>query len=470
MNLTAFRKKYIGDRAFYRMVLAVAVPIMVQNGITNFVSLLDNIMVGQIGTEQMSGVSIVNQLIFVYNLCIFGGLSGAGIFTAQYFGQKEHEGVRATFRYKLWLGVLLTAAAVTVFLCFGEQLISLYLQGEAEGGDLQLTMAKALDYMRVMLLGVPAFMLVQVYASTLRECSETILPMRAGLIAVGTNLVFNWLLIYGHLGFPRLDVVGAAAATVISRYVELAVVLVWSHRHTERCPWLRGMYRTLRVPGRLVGQFTLKGSPLLLNEALWAAGQAVLSQCYSVRGLNTVAAMNISSTINNLFFIVFGTLGSSIAIIVGQLLGAGKMKEAKDTDTKMIVFSILCSVGTSLIMLLVCPLFPRLYNTTQTARETAVALMRVTAAFMPLHAFMNAAYFTLRSGGKTVITFLFDSVFAWVISVPIAFILSRWTGIPAPGMMALVSAGDLIKCVAGYIMVKRNLWIHNIVGDRKTVS
>ena len=130
------RKKFIGDKAFYKMVLLIAVPIMIQNGITNFVSLLDNIMVGQIGTEQMSGVAIVNQLMFVYNLCIFGGLSGAGIFTAQYFGQKDEEGVRHTFRYKIWMAVILTILAVGVFLVGGESLISNYLNGSSDGGDL----------------------------------------------------------------------------------------------------------------------------------------------------------------------------------------------------------------------------------------------------------------------------------------------------------------------------------------------
>ena len=118
------------------MVLAIAVPIMVQNGITNLVNLLDNIMVGRLGTEQMSGVSIVNQLIFVYNICIFGGVSGAGIFTAQYFGQKDSEGVRYTFRFKLWMTTILTVGAILLFLFCDDLLINLYLSGSSDGGDL----------------------------------------------------------------------------------------------------------------------------------------------------------------------------------------------------------------------------------------------------------------------------------------------------------------------------------------------
>ncbi|MGN0162556.1 MAG: MATE family efflux transporter, partial [Candidatus Ornithomonoglobus sp.] len=135
--MDSLRKKLIGDKAFYRMVLVVAVPIMIQNGITNFVSLLDNIMVGQIGTEQMSSVAIVNQLVMIYYLCIFGGLSGAGIFTAQYYGDGNEEGIRHTFRYKLWMALILTALAMFIFIAFGGRLIQMYLQGSSDGGNME---------------------------------------------------------------------------------------------------------------------------------------------------------------------------------------------------------------------------------------------------------------------------------------------------------------------------------------------
>ncbi len=463
MTLQSLRQKYFGDRAFYRMVLRVAVPMMLQNSITNFVSLLDNLMVGQTGTESIGSVAIVNVLLFVFNLCIFGGLGGIGIFTAQYAGRKDHGGIRDTFRAKLWLALLLTGTALFVFLRHGGDLILLYLQGSPGEGDAALTLSHGLDYLRVMLLGLPAFAAAQLYTSTLRENSETLLPMKAGLAAVFTNLLLNWLLIGGHWGAPALGVVGAAIATVVSRWVELLIVVLWTHTHPDRCPWIRGMYATLRVPAQQLRAFFRRGFPLLLNEAFWSAAIAMLNQCYSTRGLDVVAAMNISSTINNLFNMLFATLGSSIGIIVGQLLGAGKLKEAKETDTKMIVFSIMVSLGTGLLLVLTSPLFPRLYNTSQAARDTARLLILVTACFTPCQAFTNACYFTLRSGGKTFITFLFDSVFICLVSVPIALYLSRRTALSAPWIMTLVNAGDLLKCVVGYVMVRRNLWIHRIV-------
>lgn len=461
------RKKFIGDKKFYLMVLGIAVPIMIQNGITNFVSLLDNIMVGQIGTEQMSGVAIVNQLIFVYNLCIFGGLSGAGIFTAQYYGQKDDEGIRHTFRYKIWMAVILTAGAAALFLTAGGSLIQMYLNGSSDGGDLQATLLYGKQYLRIMLLGLPPFMMVQIYASTLRECGETVIPMKAGITAVLVNLAFNYLLIYGRFGFPRMGVAGAALATVLSRYVEAIIVLCWTHKNKEKNSYIVGVYRTLKVPLSLTGKLFVKGLPLLLNETLWAAAMAMLTQCYSIRGLSVVAGLNISNTINNLFNVVFIALGDSVAIIVGQLLGAGKMREARDTDNKMIAFSVACCTCVAMVMLAISPLFPNMYNTTAQARTLASRFIIVQAVFMPQNAFLHAAYFTLRSGGKTLVTFFFDSVFIWCVSVPIAYLLSRYTDLYVVYILAMVQMGDWIKCVIGFILVKKGVWIQNIVSKEK---
>ena len=457
------KRKFIGDRAFYKMVLAVAVPIMIQNGITNFVGLLDNIMVGQVGTEQMSGVAIVNQLMMVYYLCVFGGLAGAGIFTAQYFGQKDNEGIRQTFRYKFWMALILTTGAILLFLSFGENLIQMYLKGSSDGGDLAAALYHGKNYMLVMLLGLPAFMMVQIYVSTLRECGETVVPMKAGIAAVFVNLCLNYLLIYGKLGLPAFGVVGAAIATVISRYVEAAIVIVWTHRHKEKNPYIEGVYATLKVSGHLAGKFFIKGAPLLINETMWSAGMAMLTQCYSMRGLSVIAGLNIANTINNVFNVVFIAMGDAVAIIIGQLLGAGKMEEARDTDNKIIAFSVGCCIGVAALMVCIAPLFPQIYNTSDEVKAVAVQFIIAQAIFMPQAAFMHATYFTLRSGGKTIVTFLFDSVFVWCVSVPVAYCMSRFTGMPVIMIFAMVQISDWIKCIIGFVLVKKGVWLQNIV-------
>ncbi|MCI8529756.1 MAG: MATE family efflux transporter [Lachnospiraceae bacterium] len=464
MNL---RKKLIGDRDFYRMVLTVAVPIMVQNGITNFVGLLDNIMVGRVGTEQMSGIAIVNQLMMVFNLSIFGAISGAGIFSAQFYGCGDHKGVRNTFRFKVYISLGLLLSGVFVLSAFGKNLILMYLHGEGQEASLEAALQYGQTYLWIMLLGLLPFVLEQIYTSTLRECGETMVPMKAGVAAVLVNLVLNWLLIFGSLGFPRLGVAGAAIATVISRYVQAAIVMVWTHRHSQRMPFIVGVYKSGRIPGSLAGNILLRGTPLMVNEILWSAGMAVLMQCYSVRGLSAVAALNISTTISNVFNVVFIAMGSAISIIVGQLLGAGKMDEARETDTRLIAFSVFSCFGIGTILILSAPLFPMMYNTTAEVKLLAADFIRIAALCMPLAAFIHASYFTLRSGGKTVVTFLFDSVFLWCVSIPLAYSLSRYTGMPIIPLYFCCQLVDVIKCVIGFVLVKKGVWIHNIVEKAK---
>ena len=451
------------DRTLFKYVLMVALPIMVQNGFTNFVNLLDNIMVGRLGTEPMSGVAIVNEILFVYNLCIFGGLSGAGIFTAQFFGKEDHEGVRNTFRFKLVLGAILTVLAFFVFSLFGANLIGFYLNESNDGGNLALALEHGMTYLSVMLTGLPGFVLVQAYSSTLRECGETLVPMKAGISAVIVNLVLNYVLIYGKLGFPALGVMGAAIATVISRYVEAGVVIVWTHMHCDRQPFAKGLYRTLRVPGSLVSRIARKGLILLLNEALWSAGVTLVTQCYSMRGLNAVAGVNIANTLNNLFKVVFLAFGTSVGIIIGRLLGAGKLEEARETDRKIMVFSMVISSFVGLLMMSVAWLFPRLYNTSDAARSLATSLIVTYALFMPLDAFKNATYFTLRSGGRTFITFLFDGFAEISINFPVAYILSRYTSVSVLWIFVGVHLAGLAKLGVGLILVRRGVWLRNLV-------
>jgi putative MATE family efflux protein len=464
--LRRFREKYIGDKAFYAFVLAIAVPIIIQNGISSFVSMLDNIMVGRIGTEEMSGVSIVNQLHFVYMLCMFGGLSGIGIFTAQYCGAGDLEGVRRSFRMKFWMGLVLTVLGAAVFLLFGSFLITLYLndEGGSSAGSVENTLHFAEQYLGILLLSLPAFFLLQLYTSTLRECGETVLPMKAGVAAVLLNLIGNFLLIYGHLGLPKLGVRGAAIATVLSRYVEMLTVVIWAHTHQKEQQWVKGLYRTLLVPFKEVGRYLKKGLPLLANEALWSLANAVMAQCYSMRGLAVVAGLNIANTLNSFLNIIFITMGSAIGIVIGQLLGAGKLKEAKDKDNKMIFFAVVLSLVTSLLLIAGSFFFPAFYNTTDEARSIASSFLLVYAAGCPVEAFMNSTYFTIRAGGKTVRTFLFDSVSLWVLSVPVAFILSRFTNVSAVWIAAAVLFFKLFKVVLGYVWVRKNIWLVDLVG------
>ncbi len=456
-------KPYLGDRAFYKRVLAVSVPIIIQNGITNFVSLLDNIMVGQVGTAQMSGVSIVNGLLFVFNLCIFGACSGAGIFTAQFFGSQNHKGVRHTFRFKLLICLALSLGAVVLFWFGGQGLIGLYLRGEGDPHTAALCQAYGLIYLRVMLLGLLPFSLCNAYASTLRETGQALVPMIAGVCAVLVNLTLNYILIFGHFGAPQMGVRGAAIATVVSRYVELGIVAVWTHLNPVRNPFIQGAYNNFAIPAPLLRNILRKGLPLLANEALWAAGTAVMNQCYSTCSLDVVPAMNISSTIWNLTSVVFLSLGTCVGILMGQMMGAGaEESEVREENRKLLALAAASGVVFGLVLALLSGLFPLIYNTTSQVRLLATQLILISAAIMPFNSYVNAIYFTMRSGGQTGVTFLFDSGFVWIVCVPLAFVLSRFTSIPILPLYALCQGVEIVKSFVGAWLIRQGKWIRNL--------
>ena len=463
--LTKAKKKFIGDKAFYRYLIFLAFPMIVQNGITSFVSFLDNIMVGQIGTEPMSGVAIVNQLFFVFNICIFGGVSGAGIFSAQFFGKGDYEGQKYTFRFKLYACLLITAIACVLFHFLDEPLISLYLNDGGSVGNTRLALSYGKEYLAIMIFGLLPFAVSQTYVSTIRETGQTFVPMVSGIVAVITNLVLDYVLIFGAFGAPELGVAGAAIATVIARYTECLIVVVWAHRHLYKNPYLIGVYKGLRIPGSILADIFRKGLPLMFNEMLWAGGMAVIVQCYAVRGLEVVAAQNISSTISNLFNIVYLQLGNCISIVVGQKLGAGQLEEAKDADNKIIFFDVACCACISVIMILLGGLFPEIYKTEPGIKALAKNFIIISAMAMPLCAFSHCSYFTLRSGGKTIVTFLFDSVYTWVVMIPYAFVLSRFTTLSITMVFFLVSFTEIIKVIIGFFMIKSNVWLQNIVNS-----
>lgn len=461
--VSRLRRNLVGDRVFYHRVVSIALPIIIQNTISNVVSLLDNVMVGRVGTLEMSAVSIVNQLLFVFYLCIFGGLAGAGIFSTQYAGARDDQGVRYCFRIKWLVAAAMLACAFAVFLILPRELIGLYLADGTSADDLSKTLSFGLDYLYAMLWGIIPFAISQIYASTLREVGETRVPMIASISAILINLLFNYLLIFGKFGFPKLGVTGAALATVLSRYVEMLIIVLYTHVRHTLFSFINGAYASVYVPVKLLKDVFRRGMPLLVNEFFWSSGMAVLLQCYSVRGLDVVAACNIASTVSNLFKVVFLSMGDAVAIMVGQALGANRIEEAKRTAWRLMTLSVASNLVMGTLLFALSPVIPQIYNTEPHVRHMAMEMLWVVAATMPLYSIAHCCYFTLRSGGKTIITFIFDSGFTWGICVPIAWLLANMTTMPIVPLYLAVQALEFVKVVIGIYLVYKGVWVHNIV-------
>ena len=455
-------KKYIGDKVFYKMLFVVAVPIILQNFITNLVNMIDNIMVGSLGTEQVSAVAIVNQLIFVFNLAIFGAVSGAGIFTSQYFGKNDDEGIRYTIRFKAFVCSAMLAVALLIFIFFDKFLINLYLHDGSYDCDKDLALNYARKYLRIILIGFLPYVVTQIFASTLKETGETFVPMIAGILAVATNTISNYFLIFGVAFFPKLGVEGAAWGTVISRFVEFTVVFVYIRVKLNKHTFFRGALRSLYIPFNILGKFAAKGVPLLINEIVWSVGMSFLTMCYSSYGLAVVAACSISSTVVNLLNITFRSLGIATGIILGKDLGANDFDRAVSNMHKLNFFALVVSAVIGLITFFASDYVPYLYNVSSESERWAVYFIKASAIFMPFLCYENSAYFTLRAGGRIFITSIFDGYFVLIVCGGIAFVLKGIA--PISVTYVAVEATNVLKAALGFVLLKKKVWVRNLVG------
>ena len=451
------------DSGYIRKLLKIAIPMMIQNGISNFVNLLDNLMIGRVGTNALSGVAIANQLIFVFYLVIFGATAGVGIFTAQYKGSGDDDGIRHTFQFKIAFNTVIAAVCVVILAVFSPSLINLFLMGEGDPADAAETLSIGVNYMHIILISLIPIGLTQAYGGTLRDLGSTKVPMFASVCAILVNLTGNYLLIYGHLGLPALGASGAAIATVISRFVELGILAVYTGKHPDLFPFIRGAFKAFKIPGRLALKFLLKALPLMANETLWSLGMTTINQCYSYRSLDAVAALNIQSTIWNLMAVAFIAMGEAVGIMMGHILGAGELDDAKEKARKMRRVTVLCGLIFGVLLAAVSPFFPLLYNTSDYIRSLATGFILITAVLMPFCSYTHASYFIIRSGGNAFITVLFDSVYTWAIVVPLAFCLSRFTNMNVTWMLAIVNGMEIIKCFIAFAFVRSGIWVKNIV-------
>ena len=457
-------KKLIGTRDFYKRVFLLTIPTMIQQGITNFVNMLDNVMVGTVGQAQSTGVAVSNQLIFVFNLFIFGAISGAGIFTAQFFGKGDIEGVKQTFRFKIIFCSLIALLGIAVLGFKSDELIMLYLNEEDNATLAAESLGFAKSYLYIMIIGLLPYTLAQCYGSTLRESGQSTVPMIAGVTAVAVNMSLNYALIFGKFGAPCLGVNGAAIATVISRFVELGILIVYTFVKRQKCIFILEGWKSPYISFALIGEIFKKGMPLMINEGLWASGMATVNGLYAQRGLDVVAANNISQTFFNVFSVAFFSVGIAVGILLGHDIGAGKDKdEIKETAFKLIAFSVFIGVIVAIAYAISAVFIPRVYNISDNAKSLATSLMQITALAIPIEAFAHASYFTLRSGGKVIITLIFDCIFTWTVSVTAAFCLINFTSLGILVIFFIVQMLNILKCILGYIFVKQGSWINTIV-------
>lgn len=446
-------KEFIGDRQFYRKLLTVTLPLVVQQLITSSVQLVDNVMVGRLGESSIASVSVVNQLFFIVILITFGIMGGAGIYSAQYYGSKDFEKLRQTFRFKILAAMLVGILSFTVFTLFGHTLIGVF-------SDQEDTVAGGLDYLRVVRFSILPWVLSVAIANTFRETGVTRPLLYVSLIAILVNTTLNFLLIFGLFGFPRLGIVGAAIATLIARVLELTLTIVLLIRKGKTFSTkLKEIFHVNRL---VLSGILLMALPLTLNEGLWSLGQTTFLHAYSTRGDSALAAMNITNAISQIVFITFGAIATGVAVLVGNTLGEGALDEAKANAKKLIAVSVAFAALMGSILFLLSFFVIDLYDITAFTKRTASFNIRINAFFIPVYSFNMALYFILRSGGDMRSTLMMDSGYMWIVMVPVAIVLAYATSLPVTIMFLIVQSLDIPKLFFALNRYRKGYWIRNL--------
>ncbi|PKL00311.1 MAG: hypothetical protein CVV56_06955 [Tenericutes bacterium HGW-Tenericutes-1] len=456
MNL----RSLVGDKKFYKSLFTVALPIVAQQLITSSVQLVDNVMVGSLEESAIVSVSTVNQLYFVMMLITFGAIGGAGIYSAQYFGSKDFDKLKQTFRFKIMTALTVFFVSFIIFTVFGRTLIGFFTTNP-------VTIENAMDYLKIIRFGILPWVLTIAIVNTFRDMGITKPLMFISIAAIITNTVLNALLIFGLFGFPKLGIIGAAYATVIARTLEFVLSLVLLKR--KGIAFDTKLKDVLKIDKKVLTSIFAMALPLMLNEALWSSGQTMFMQAYSMRGEYAFAAQNITGAISQLVFVTFGGVATGIAVLVGNTLGRNELEEAKENARKLIAFAVFFAACMGVLLFILSFFVLDIYKVAEETKRIAQFNIRVNALFIPVYSFNVALYFTLRSGGDTKSTLLMDSVYMWVVAVPIAFVMSRFTNWPVTIMFLLVQVTDIPKGLFGLSRYRKGYWIKNLAKNEEKV-
>ncbi|MDO4483941.1 MAG: MATE family efflux transporter [Clostridia bacterium] len=452
-------KKYFGTGAFYKQAALIALPVMCQSLIQNLVSLVDQFMVSGLGDVKMAGVNISGQILFVFmvllnTICITGG-----IFMTQFFGADNKRGMRQTLCYKLIVSGVSVIVFMLVCMVFPRPVLSLMVVGNLQADAI---LDEGVRYMRVMgLVGVP-MILANIFASSLRETGNVKTPLVISVIATLINTFMNWVLIYGNLGAPRLEVEGAAYATIIARVCEVALYIAYTSRRPQPFAVSLKDFRTIDWP--LFRSILQKGGMVIFSEMTWVLSETITTALYNSRGgADVVSGMSCSFSIANLFFVAFSGMTTATSIIVGKSLGAGKLDQARQESRWLLTISLVFGLAMTGVGILTTALVPVAFASLSLASQAICRRMVFwMAIFMPAWVYQNAQFAISRAGGDTMMGVIVDVVCTVGIAIPAMFYMALCTDLGPVEMYIVVKAVDFIKIAVAWVWLKKERWVRNL--------
>ncbi len=452
-------KKHFGSLSFYKQALMIGIPVMLQSLIQSLVSLVDNFMVAGLGDVKMSGVSVAGQILFVFMVVSNAICAAGGIYMTQFSGAKNQAGMRQALRFKFFLIGSFIAIYLLVCFVFPRQILSLMVIGNAEA---EAILDAGEEYMRLMgYMGIP-FCVSVVLATSMREIGQVRVPLAISVIGTLVNTGLNWVLIYGNLGAPRLEVRGAAYATLIARFVEMALYILYVLWNPQ--PFLGKRGEWLRTDWNLFSSILRRGWLMLFSEVLWVISETVTTAVYNGRGgADVVSGMSAGWAIVNLLFVSFGGINTATSVIIGKTLGQGQLDEARKQKTWMLSAAVVFGLFMTLMGMLVTLLTPLVFgHLSRVAQGICRDLVLMVSLYMPLWVYTNVQFSVARAGGDTVMGAAIDGGMTLLLVIPGILLLARLTNWGPVMMYGVLKLTDFLKIVTAHLWLKKEKWVRNL--------
>lgn len=447
------------ERSFSRSVVRLAVPIMVQSLVVALMHVVDNVMIGQLGETALAGVSQANRVSFLFQLSIFGVVSGASVFTAQFWGNRDLKSIRHVLGLGMLLAMIIAAVFAVPAILIPETVLSILIKDPA-------AQAMGAQYLRIVGVGYFVQALSLLYGSVMKSTEKVRLPMTASIVAISLNTGLNYLLIFGKLFFPKLGAEGAAIATLIGSVVELLILLIVGYKKNYATA---ARPKELRIPGLdFVKKYLRVVIPVLLNESFWSLGVVLYSVAYGRMGdgSSVVAAISIYNNVEQIASVVLRGITNASAVMIGMCIGSGDNKNATLYAKRFLFGSAMVGLFAGILVLVIADPVLSIYrgSMNESTLNVAKTLMMYYASFLWMKSMCTQVIVgMLRPGGDVVFSMLLDVLPVWLLGVPLVFFTGVYLGWPLEVVYPLTLIEEAAKTAIGLYRMKTGKWIHNLV-------
>lgn len=451
------KNSFMGPWKFYKSAFAIAIPAMLQALIQGLVSLIDNFMVAGLGDIKMSGVNVAGQLLYAFMIIQAAICSAGGIFLTQFCGANDKRGMRQSFAFKVFLSLIMSVVYFAVTFAFPRQALSIMVIGNSQAAQI---LDVGTEYMSLMgFIGVQS-MVSMIIASSYREIGKVKAPLVITVIATLTNTFLNWVLIYGNLGMPRLEVKGAAYATIIAN--TLSMVLFIAYAMWDK-PDFISFKELINIDFKLLGTILKKGWMVIVSQLLWISSETIASAIYNGRGgAEVISGMSSCFVIMNLILISITGINTATSVLIGKSLGANALQKARDEQRWMLSAAVILGLTMTVLGIISTTLVPVVfYKLSVDAQSICRKMIIVVSILIPLWIYINTQLSIMKSGGDTRACMFVDGIMA-VAVVILLFILAKFTLWGPVVLYIAVKSLDILKVIIGQIQLKQERWVVNL--------